>query len=63
VPSDLYKRVARILAAHGFWPEKQEGSHEIWRNAARRPVSVPVSGKSRHTMNAILKSAGIDAKI
>jgi len=41
-----------------------KGDHEVWRCPnATRPVIVDGEIQSRHTANAVLKQAGIDAKI
>jgi hypothetical protein len=41
-----------------------KGSHEIWRSPiSNKTFSVPFTIKSKPTANAILKQAGIDAKI
>jgi len=60
-----YGREARKLLKSAGWSRTRSGSkasHEIWQgkvNGTRRSVSVPVKIKSRHTANAILKSAGL----
>jgi len=41
-----------------------KGDHEVWRCPnASQPVIVDGKIQSRHTANAVLKQAGIDAKI
>lgn len=51
------------MKENGFQRERQpRGSHEIWSDG-KISVSVPSKLKKRHTANAILKSAGICAKL
>ncbi|MDR3300342.1 MAG: type II toxin-antitoxin system HicA family toxin [Candidatus Accumulibacter sp.] len=59
----LYRQVAALLAAHGFSLAGQRGSHQKWKNDAGLAVALPVTLVSRHTGNAILRQAGISAKI
>jgi hypothetical protein len=41
-----------------------KGSHQIWYSPiTRRHFPVPAGIKSRHTANAVLKQAAIDAKL
>ncbi|MYI68156.1 MAG: type II toxin-antitoxin system HicA family toxin [Boseongicola sp. SB0673_bin_14] len=60
-----YGREVRRLLKSAGWSRARSGSkasHEIWQgkvSGSRRSVSVPVKIKSRHTANAILKSAGL----
>jgi predicted RNA binding protein YcfA (HicA-like mRNA interferase family) len=63
--TDLYRRVITILRENGCSKVREgKGSHEIWYSpAATRNVSVPVTIKSRHTCNAILKQAGLTSHI
>ena len=39
-----YRKVARALAAHGFVPVRQVGSHERWRHPDGRSATVPRHG-------------------
>lgn len=58
-----YRQVTKLLKQHGFSFERPaKGSHQVWGNG-RRAVTVPFNCKSRFTANAILKEAGIDAKV
>ena len=59
--TDLYRRVSAILKENNCTKVREgKGSHEIWFSpSALRNVSVPVTIKSRHTCNAILKQAGL----
>lgn len=63
--SDLYRKLTAILREHECEKIREgKGSHEIWRsgiNGVSTPV--PVTIKSRHTCNAILKQIGIINKI
>lgn len=63
--TDLYRRVVTILHENGCFKVREgKGSHEIWYSTnANRNVSVPVTIKSRHTGNAILKQAGLVDKL
>jgi len=62
---DFYREVTRLLRTNQFVRAPgRKGSHEKWENAVlRRKVVVPRHMKSRHTANAILKSAGINKKL
>ena len=62
---DFYREVTALLRAQGFTRvDGGKGSHEKWFNdVTRRLVIVPRNLKSRHTANAILKSAQINRKI
>jgi len=65
VGSGYYAQVRKILLEHGcFFVRQGKGSHEIWQSPitqCRFPVSMTVL--SRNTANAILKQAGLDAKV
>ena len=63
--STLYPALVAILRANGCMFVRQgKGSHEIWRSPMSDKVfSVPFTIKSKPTANAILKHAGIDAKV
>jgi predicted RNA binding protein YcfA (HicA-like mRNA interferase family) len=42
---------------------RRKGSHEIWFSPVNgRHVTVPRFNKSRHTVNDVLKQAGIEKK-
>ncbi|WP_276119013.1 MULTISPECIES: type II toxin-antitoxin system HicA family toxin [Pararhizobium] len=60
-----YKAVCDILAALGYeYLMNAKGSHEKWQSRATgKMVLVPRNLKSRHTANAILKTAGSDRKL
>ncbi|MEP3438517.1 MAG: type II toxin-antitoxin system HicA family toxin [Hoeflea sp.] len=62
--SGFYRVVCDELARAGFaYLGNAKGSHEKWQNAQTgRLVLVPRNLKSRHTANAILKSAGLGKK-
>ncbi|MDJ0827923.1 MAG: type II toxin-antitoxin system HicA family toxin [Rhodobacter sp.] len=62
---DYYRDVTRLLASAGFIRiAGGKGSHEKWRSdALERLLIVPRKLKSRHTANAILKSAQIGKKL
>ncbi|MEM9032307.1 MAG: type II toxin-antitoxin system HicA family toxin [Pseudomonadota bacterium] len=59
---DYYRQVIERLRSAGFqFVGQAKGSHEKWRNdQTARLVIVPRNLKSRHTANAILKSAGLE---
>lgn len=63
--TDLYRRVTAILRENDCSKMREgKGSHEIWYSPkATRNVSVPVTIKSRHTGNAILKQAGLATRL
>lgn len=63
--STLYPALVAILRANGCMFVRQgKGSDEIWRSPMSDKVfSVPFTIKSKPTANAILKQAGIDAKV
>jgi predicted RNA binding protein YcfA (HicA-like mRNA interferase family) len=59
------RQVKTILREHGWALLRQgKGDHEIWAHSNAR-TSLVVDGKimSRHTANAILKQAGIKARL
>lgn len=59
--SDYGRDVRKILKANGCTFQRQgRGDHEVWTapNAAK-PFTVPITIKSRHTANAVLKDAGL----
>jgi HicA toxin of bacterial toxin-antitoxin, len=58
-------RVRDILCAHGcVLVRKGKGDHEVWSSPhAARPFVLDGRIMSRHTANAVLKQAGIDAKL
>ena len=63
--SAFYDSVTREISRLGFeyW-KNAKGSHEKWKCLdTGRILLVPYNLKSRHTANAILKSAGSDKKI
>lgn len=60
-----YAAVTKLLTAAGFayW-KPAKGSHEKWMNAETgRIIILPRNLKSRHTANAILKSAGCNERL
>ncbi|MEM0899434.1 MAG: type II toxin-antitoxin system HicA family toxin [Pseudomonadota bacterium] len=61
----LYKDVTRLLSANGFSHLRSaKGSHEIWSSSETgKKLTVPRNLRSRHTANAILKSANIEKKL
>lgn len=62
--TEYYKQVIAMLKKHGYSLYRQaKGSHEFWCKDGRDCVSVPVTMKSRHTANSILKDAGIKHKL
>lgn len=63
--SDFYRRLVEILRAHGCRPLRSgKGSHEIWFSPVNgRHVTVPRFTKSHHTVNDVLKQAGIEKKL
>lgn len=60
-----YRPLTELLKEHGFEIFRQgKGSHQIWKHfATGRQVTVSTNCYTRHTANAILKQAEIDAKI
>ena len=63
--SNYYKPVTDLLRENGFTLLRYgKGSHQVWVNhPTGRKVSVPAKIVSRHTANAIIGSAEIEAKI
>ena len=60
MPDNFYKAVIKIISDLGYvyW-KPAKGSHEKWRHRETGHILiVPRNLKSRHTANAILKSAG-----
>jgi len=59
--NDFGKPDRPILIASGCWFVRDgRGDHDIWRSPkSDRPFTVPVSIKSRHTANKVLKDAGL----
>ncbi|MEL6920717.1 MAG: type II toxin-antitoxin system HicA family toxin [Pseudomonadota bacterium] len=60
-----YSDVTKLLTQGGFeFARSGKGSHEMWQSRlSGKKVIVPRNLKSRHTANAILKSAGIDKRL
>ena len=60
----FYKELVKKLKGAGYVLARQKrGSHEIWKHTETdKEVSVPKNTKSRHTVNDVLKSAGINEK-
>jgi predicted RNA binding protein YcfA (HicA-like mRNA interferase family) len=65
VPDSFDRELIRLLRDAGcVLVRSGKGSHQIWYSPiTERHFPVPVGIKSRHTANAILKQAGIDAKL
>jgi predicted RNA binding protein YcfA (HicA-like mRNA interferase family) len=64
VVQGYYTAVIRELKAVGYaYDQNSKGSHEIWRCPGREAAIVPRNLNSRHTANAILKTAGINRKL
>ncbi len=63
--TDYYRELVAILREHGCSLARQgKGSHEIWFSPiSGLYVTVPRSTKSRHTVNEVLKKAGIERKL
>ena len=59
--SGFYGELSKRLRGEGCHPTRQgKGSHEIWLNPKTGIYfTVPVTVKSRHTANEILKQAGL----
>ena len=66
---EYYKKAKSLLTENGYaLVRNPPGSHEIWAcgnpdDEDYREVSLPYNVKSRHTANAVLKAAGIKAKV
>ena len=63
--ADYTKLVRDILDDNGWnFLRHGKGSHDIWiKQLTNETVSVSKSIKSKHTVNGILKKAGINQKI
>ncbi|MBX9842380.1 MAG: type II toxin-antitoxin system HicA family toxin [Xanthobacteraceae bacterium] len=63
--ADFYRELVAILREHGCTlVRKGKGSHEIWFSPVNgRHVTVPRTTKSRHTVNDVLKQAGIKKQL
>jgi len=63
--STLYPDLVTLLRKAGCSFVRQgKGSHEIWFSpVANKNISVPFTIQSKNTANAILKQAGITAKL
>lgn len=58
--NDFGKPVREKLAAAGcVFRRHGKGDHDIWTTPDGKRLIVPVSIKSRHTANGILKDAGL----
>ena len=59
--ADFYREPVAIRRANGCYVVRTgKGSHEIWFSPINgRHVTVPRTTKSRHTVNDVLKKAGI----
>lgn len=59
----FYRDVTKALKAAGYAKvDGGKGSHEKWESPDELWVLVPRKLKSRHTANAIMRSAGLDRK-
>lgn len=60
-----YREVVAALRQQGYAHKgNAKGSHEKWAHEkSGRLIIVPRNLKSRHTANAILKSAGVERKL
>jgi predicted RNA binding protein YcfA (HicA-like mRNA interferase family) len=58
---DYGKAVREVLKDNGCkFLRHGRGDHDVWRSPhAAKPFTVPVTIKSRHTANKILKDAGL----
>jgi len=57
---DFGKEVRKLLVEAGCaFLRHGKGDHDVWATPTGRRVTVPVSIKSRHTANGILKDAGL----
>jgi predicted RNA binding protein YcfA (HicA-like mRNA interferase family) len=58
---DYYRDLIALLSANGCtYLREGKGSHEVWYSPiSRQNVIVPRTTKSRHTVNKILKQAGL----
>lgn len=59
------KILKEILRLNGWaYSRAGKGDHEVWTNLDRsKPIVVDNKIMSRHTTNAVLKQAGIKAKL
>ena len=59
--AEYEKKVRKLLQEHGCsMMRRGKGDHDIWHSPITSlPITVDGEIKSRHTANAILKSAGI----
>jgi len=59
--NDYGRAVRQALSEHGCTLLRHgRGSHEVWVSPlAAKPFTVPVTIKSRHTANKIMKDAGL----
>lgn len=64
MPNCFDSQVKRALKQNDYsLLRKAKGSHEVWRcSKSGKKITVPHKIKSRHTANAILKSAHIKHK-
>lgn len=62
---DFWRDVCALLRAAGYRQiPGGKGGHQKWYHPEKdRLLIVPYNLKSRHTANAILKSAGLDKKL
>lgn len=65
MPSKHYKKLAATLLSSGWAFHRQgKGSHEIWHHEeSGKKVTVPTSTKSQHTVDAVLKQAGLGKQL
>jgi len=65
VSSNFYPEIRRLLEGAGcVFVRHGKGSHDIWRSPiTNRTFTLPRNCKRRHTANAVLKDAGVDAKV
>ena len=62
--NELYRRLTGLLKKAGYALFRQgKGSHEIWCKNGKDCVTVPVTIKSRHLANEILKDVKIKEKL
>ncbi len=62
--NNFYPLLSALLLKNGWAIKRQgKGSHEIWGKDGEKSITVPRTTKSRHTVNGILKDAGIDEKL
>ena len=58
----FYKELAKMLADAGY-EQHDGGKHQKWKCEDKPTIILPHNVISRHTANAILKTAGIDRKV